>query len=87
MELGSGAFKDACSFGSRFGGQAGMNPEELIGAAYAGCFSMALALGLGPGRGRQGRLSRLTGACWRRGHAQGASDPTPCLIGFWGSAG
>lgn len=34
------------SFGSRFEGQPSSNPEELIGAALAGCFSMALSLGL-----------------------------------------
>jgi osmotically inducible protein OsmC len=34
------------SAGTRFEGQAGSNPEELIGAALAGCFSMALTLGL-----------------------------------------
>lgn len=34
-------------FGSRFEGQAGTNPEELIGAAHAGCFTMALSLILG----------------------------------------
>jgi osmotically inducible protein OsmC len=32
--------------GSRFEGQQGSNPEELIGAALAGCFSMALTVGL-----------------------------------------
>jgi osmotically inducible protein OsmC len=32
--------------GTRFEGQTGSNPEELIGAALAGCFSMALTLGL-----------------------------------------
>jgi osmotically inducible protein OsmC len=32
--------------GSRFEGQAASNPEEVIGAALAGCFSMALSLGL-----------------------------------------
>jgi osmotically inducible protein OsmC len=47
LSLGSGAFKGAYSFGSRFEGQAGSNPEELIGAAHAGCFSMALASALG----------------------------------------
>src|SRR3954469_11721464 len=31
------------SFSSRFEGQQGTNPEELIGAAHAGCFSMALS--------------------------------------------
>ena len=34
-------------FGSRFEGKAGTNPEELIGAAHAGCFTMALSLVLG----------------------------------------
>jgi osmotically inducible protein OsmC len=34
------------SLGTRFEGQAGSNPEEMIGAALAGCFSMALSLGL-----------------------------------------
>jgi osmotically inducible protein OsmC len=34
------------SLGSRFEGQTGSNPEELIGAALSGCFSMALTLGL-----------------------------------------
>src|ERR1700712_91021 len=35
------------SLGTRFEGQAGSNPEELIGAALSGCFSMALAGALG----------------------------------------
>jgi osmotically inducible protein OsmC len=47
MKLGSGAFEGAFSFGTRFEDQAGTNPEELIGAAHAGCFSMALSAGLG----------------------------------------
>jgi osmotically inducible protein OsmC len=34
-------------FGSRFEGIPGTNPEELIGAAHAGCFTMALSLILG----------------------------------------
>ncbi|MBN2105151.1 OsmC family protein [bacterium] len=43
MKLGSGYFEGAYSFGSRFEKVQGTNPEELIGAAHAGCFSMALA--------------------------------------------
>ncbi|MBI3884623.1 MAG: OsmC family peroxiredoxin [Opitutae bacterium] len=35
------------SFGSRFASGAGTNPEELIAAAHAGCFAMALAAALG----------------------------------------
>ncbi|MCC6347264.1 MAG: OsmC family protein [Nitrospirales bacterium] len=44
MKLGSGAFEGAYSFSSRFEEGTGTNPEELIGAAHAGCFSMALSL-------------------------------------------
>ncbi len=43
MKLGSGAWQGAYSHASRFESGAGTNPEELIGAAHAGCFSMFLA--------------------------------------------
>ncbi len=46
MKLGSGAFEGLYSFGSRFEEGVGTNPEELIGAAHAGCFSMALSAAL-----------------------------------------
>jgi osmotically inducible protein OsmC len=46
VRLGSGAFEGPYSFQSRFEDGAGTNPEELIGAAHAGCFSMALTVGL-----------------------------------------
>jgi lipoyl-dependent peroxiredoxin len=46
MKLGSGAFEGAYSFASRFENGTGTNPEELIGAAEAGCFSMALSRSL-----------------------------------------
>lgn len=46
MRLGSGAFDGPYSFVSRFETGPGTNPEELIGAAHAGCFSMALAAAL-----------------------------------------
>ena len=50
MSLGSGAFEGNYSFKSRFEeGDNGTNPEELIAAAHAGCFSMALSLALGEG--------------------------------------
>src|SRR6266446_4692824 len=45
VKLGSGAFEGPYSFASRFEEGTGTNPEELIGAAHAGCFSMALAAG------------------------------------------
>jgi lipoyl-dependent peroxiredoxin len=43
VKLGSGAFEGQYSFSSRFEEGIGTNPEELIGAAHAGCFSMALS--------------------------------------------
>jgi osmotically inducible protein OsmC len=46
MGLGSGAFEGPFSAPSRFEEGAGTNPEELIGAAHAGCYAMALAFGL-----------------------------------------
>jgi osmotically inducible protein OsmC len=47
IKVGSGAFESAYSFPSRFEEGKGTNPEELIGAAHAGCFSMALSAALG----------------------------------------
>jgi osmotically inducible protein OsmC len=46
MRAGSGAFEGPFTFVSRFESGPGTNPEELIGAAHAGCFSMALAAAL-----------------------------------------
>lgn len=46
VKLGSGAFEGKYSFASRFENGKGTNPEELLGAAHAGCFSMALSAGL-----------------------------------------
>ena len=43
VKLGSGAYEGSYSFASRFENGAGANPEELVGAALAGCYSMALA--------------------------------------------
>lgn len=42
----SGAFKGEYSFATRFEGAKGSTPEELLAAAHAACFSMALSLGL-----------------------------------------
>lgn len=46
MRVGSGAFIGSYSFASRMENGPGTNPEELIGAAEAGCFSMAFARAL-----------------------------------------
>jgi osmotically inducible protein OsmC len=47
LSVGSGAFKGPYSFATRFEQAPGTNPEELLGAAHAACYSMALAAGLG----------------------------------------
>lgn len=46
VALGSGAYSGPFSFQSRFESGTGTNPEELIAAAHAGCFSMALSFAL-----------------------------------------
>ena len=43
VKAGSGGFEGSYSFTTRFENGAGTNPEELLGAAHAGCYSMALA--------------------------------------------
>lgn len=43
MKLGSGSYEGKYSFATRFEDKSGSNPEELIGAAHAGCFSMAFS--------------------------------------------
>ena len=45
--LGSGAWEGQYNFSSRFESGTGTNPEELLGASHAACFSMALSAGLG----------------------------------------
>jgi lipoyl-dependent peroxiredoxin len=47
MKFGSGAYEGAFTWSSRFEEAKGTNPEELIGAAHAGCFSMDLSGNLG----------------------------------------
>jgi osmotically inducible protein OsmC len=47
MKMASGAYEGQYSVGSRFEEGVGTNPEELIAAAHAGCFSMAFSGGLG----------------------------------------
>jgi osmotically inducible protein OsmC len=44
IRLGSGAFEGKYSFGTRFEGAPGTNPEELLAAAHAGCYTMAFNL-------------------------------------------
>lgn len=46
IHIGDGAFEAPYSFASRFEEGSGTNPEELVAAAHAGCYSMAFAHGL-----------------------------------------
>src|SRR5437660_11488377 len=46
FKAGSSSFNGPYTFATRFEGKAGTNPEELIAAAHAACFSMALSAGL-----------------------------------------
>jgi osmotically inducible protein OsmC len=62
FKAGSGAFAGNYSFRTRFEGAAGTNPEELIAAAEAACFSMALAAGL-EGAGTPATRLETTAAC------------------------
>lgn len=57
LKLGSGAFEGAYSFASRFEEGTGTNPEELLGAAEAACFSMALSVGLEKAGFKANRIS------------------------------
>lgn len=47
VKVGKGVFEGAYSFPSRFEDGQGTNPEELIAASHAACYSMALSAGLG----------------------------------------
>ena len=69
MKLGSGAWEGNYSFSSRFEEGTGTNPEELIGAAHAGCFSMALSAGLAKGGFQPTRIQTEA-----RVHLQKADD-------------
>jgi osmotically inducible protein OsmC len=62
FSAGSGAFSGAYSFGTRFEGAKGTNPEELIAAAHAACLSMALAAGL-EGAGKPATRITTSAAC------------------------
>jgi osmotically inducible protein OsmC len=47
MKLASGAYEGPYTWSSRFEDAKGTNPEELLGAAHAGCYSMSLSSNLG----------------------------------------
>jgi len=61
-ETESGALTTGYSFGTRFGEERGSNPEELLAAAEAACYSMALAFAL-EGRGLRPERVETDAAC------------------------
>ncbi|MDB4949127.1 MAG: Osmotically inducible protein [Gemmatimonadetes bacterium] len=66
----SGAVSASYSFGSRFGDAGGSNPEELLAAAEAACYSMALSVGLEQA-GHTGTRVRSDAACTVEKQADG----------------
>ena len=60
-------------FASRFEGQKGSNPEELIGAAHAACFTMALSLILGEAKLTANRWIPRPKSPWSRSRRAGPS--------------
>jgi lipoyl-dependent peroxiredoxin len=69
MKFGSGAFEGAYSFASRFESGTGTNPEELIGAAHAGCFSMAFSAELGAAGHTPDEISTVAEVTLEKGDA------------------
>ena len=77
ISLESGAMKDyPYGFAARFEGQKGTNPEELLGAAHAGCFTMALSLILGEAKLTAERMDTAEASSARPTHCM-----PPCTIG------
>src|SRR6266404_5217946 len=67
IKVGSGAFEGPYSFKSRFeDGESATNPEELIGAAHAGCFTMALTAQLSRARITPMRIHTVAKVKWER---------------------
>ena len=74
MRLGSGAFDGPFDFRSRMQDGGGTNPEELIGAAHAGCFSMALAAALGGAGFKPERIATNARVHFNKGDAGWSID-------------
>jgi osmotically inducible protein OsmC len=75
----SGTISGSYSFGSRFENATGSNPEELLAAAEAACFSMALALGLEQ-NGTPAEKVETSAACTIEKVAEGFKITTMSLI-------
>jgi len=78
IKLGSGAFEGSYSFKSRFEEGKGTNPEELIAAAHAGCFSMA-----SPMPSRRAAMRRLRSIPPRRCSSAPCPAASPSAASIW----
>src|SRR5258708_25734981 len=74
FKAASGAFSGPYTFATRFEGAKGTNPEELIAAAHAACFSMALSAG--PARARPPAARVQTPAAATMGTGAGGAPST-----------
>ena len=79
IDFGNGVFKAAYSFASRFEQGTGTNPEELLGAAHAACFAMALSLVLGKA-GLRPEYVDATAHVTVEPHAGGFKITKSCLV-------
>ncbi len=80
MKVESGAFEGAYSVPSRFDDGEGTNPEELIAAAHAGCYSMALSAELTRGGYKPTRIQTTAKVHIERADGGGFEIPTINLI-------
>lgn len=74
FKVGSGAIEGSYTFLSRFDGNKETNPEELIAAAHAGCFSMALSNALGMAGHLPTSVTTTAAVCLEKG--EGGSSIT-----------
>src|SRR4051812_13091309 len=75
----SGAISAAYSFGTRFENEKGTNPEELLAAAEAACYSMALSAGL-EGAGKPPTRVATDAFCTIEKHGEGFKITTMKLV-------
>src|SRR2546427_7389302 len=76
----SGVFSGSFSFGTRFEGKKGSNPEELLAAAHAGFFSIALSARLGKGGHPPGRIETRAAGPLRTVGGGAQVHPTPLYV-------
>ena len=81
FKAGSGAFSGPYTFATRFEGAKGTNPEELIAAAHAACFSMALSAGLEKLGWFDTKTPLRSGWAWGQEHLDGGVAIAEAQVG------